>query len=34
MRVLTGLLLVAVATVLAVVGLVLVQRLVATERRK
>jgi hypothetical protein len=34
MRVLTGLLLVAVATVLAVVGMVLVQRLVATERRK
>ena len=34
MRVLTGLLLVAVATVLAVVGLVLVQRLVSTERRK
>ena len=34
MRVVTGLLLVAVATVLGVVGLVLVQRLVATERRK
>ena len=34
MRVLTGLLLVAVATVLAVVGLVLVQRLASTERRK
>ena len=34
MRVLTGFLLVAVATVLAVVGLVLVQRLVSTERRK
>ena len=34
MRVLTGLLLVAVATVVAVGGLVLVQRLVSTERRK
>src|SRR5215216_6637431 len=34
MRVLTGLLIVAVATVVAVGGLVLVQRLVSTERRK
>jgi Protein of unknown function (DUF4239) len=34
MRVVTGLLLVAVATVVAVGGLVLVQRLVSTERRK
>ena len=34
MRVLTGLLIVAVATVVAVGGLVLVQRLVPTERRK
>ena len=34
MRVVTGLLLVAVATIVAVVGLVLVQRLVSTERRK
>ena len=34
MRVVTGILLVTVATVLAVVGLVLVQRLVSTERRK
>src|ERR671920_2585388 len=34
MRVLTGLLIVAVATIIAVVGLVLVQRLVSTERRK
>jgi uncharacterized membrane protein len=34
MRVVTGLLLVTIATVLAVVGMVLVQRLVATERRK
>ena len=34
MRVVTGLLLVAVATIVAVVGMVLVQRLVATERRK
>src|SRR5215212_10280159 len=34
MRVLSGLLIVAVATVVAVGGLVLVQRLVSTERRK
>jgi len=34
MRVLTGLLIVAVATVVAVGGLVLVQRLYSTERRK
>jgi hypothetical protein len=34
MRISTGLLLVAVAVVVAVVGLVLVQRLVPTERRK
>src|SRR5919112_451038 len=34
MSIFTGLLLVAVATVISVVGLVLVQRLVATERRK
>jgi uncharacterized membrane protein YraQ (UPF0718 family) len=34
MRALTGLMLVAVATVLAVVGMILVQRLVSTERRK
>jgi hypothetical protein len=34
MRIVTGLLLVAVAVVVAVVGLVLVQRLVSTERRK
>jgi hypothetical protein len=34
MRVIPGLLLVAVATIIAVVGLVLVQRLVSTERRK
>jgi uncharacterized membrane protein len=34
LRVVTGLLLVAVATIVAVVGMVLVQRLVATERRK
>jgi len=34
MRVVPGLLLVAVATIIAVVGLVLVQRLVSTERRK
>jgi Protein of unknown function (DUF4239) len=34
MRIVTGLLLVAVAVVVAVVGLVLVQRLVPTERRK
>src|SRR5919206_1784836 len=34
MRVLTGLLIVAVATVVAVGGLVLVQSLVSTERRK
>jgi hypothetical protein len=34
MRVLTGLLIVAVATVVAIGGLVLVQRLVSTERRK
>src|SRR5919107_1381992 len=34
MRVVTGLLIVAVATVVAVGGLVLVQRLVSTERRK
>jgi hypothetical protein len=34
MRVLTGLLLVALATVIAVGGLVFVQRLVSTERRK
>ena len=30
----TGLLIVAIATVLSVVGLVLVQRLVSTERRR
>ena len=34
MRVLTGLLIVALATVVAVGGLVLVQRLVSTDRRK
>jgi hypothetical protein len=34
LRVVTGLLLVAVATIVAVIGMVLVQRLVATERRK
>src|SRR5688572_27817510 len=34
MRVLTGLLIVAVATLIAVGGLVLVQSLVSTERRK
>jgi uncharacterized protein DUF4239 len=34
MRIVTGLLLVALAVVVAVVGLVLVQRLVPTERRK
>src|SRR5919112_1954769 len=34
MSIFTGLLLVAVATVISVVGLVLVQRLVSTERRK
>jgi uncharacterized membrane protein len=34
MRISTGLLLVAVAVIVAVVGLVLVQRLVPTERRK
>jgi hypothetical protein len=34
MHIVTGLLIVAVAVVVAVVGLVLVQRLVPTERRK